>query len=584
MCGLAAILDPTGSIELKATLFAMLGALAHRGPDGQGAHFSPNLALGHRLLAIQDAGATQPIFSEDGRIIAVVNGEFYGYLELKAELEARGHCFVTQSDSELLVHLFEEEGIACLHRLRGEFALILWDGQTLWAARDRFGVKPLCWTQYQGAVFLASEAKALLAAGVPASWSPEAFFQAFSLQYLLPTQTIFQHIHQLPPGGFLKISHGKAPELGRWWQPPVQAEPTTPAAFWVGLQKAVAERKRTAPGVKAAVQLSGGIDSGTIAALSRLPAFTVAFEEGPWDERVLAEACAHALELPLTIVEAPEALLLKTWPKAIVHAEGFSINTHLAAKYLLSQEVHKAGFKVLLSGEGADELLWGYAHLQADLGLSTGTLLQGIHLPHGPMLSIEVIQQKLGFVPTWLAAKASLGAKLRPLLHPDFLQGDPCAALLASCPQYSGLSHPEQSSRLWSQLCLSGYILKTLGDACELAHGVEGRVPFLETAELAYGLPEDWKIQGQESKRVLRAVTRGLLPEAVRLRPKHPFMAPPVTNRAWIQEVLHELVEQKLPFFNQGALKAMALQSDAAWDPALGMLVSAWALTEGYGL
>ena len=220
MCGIASVLSWNGPMD-EAALRQAVASLRHRGPDGQGIWLSDDrrVGLGHARLSIIDLHTGgQPIASEEGRVHAVVNGEFYGFEEIRRDLEDRGHRFSTRSDSEILLHLYEEFGTQCLAHLRGEFAFVLWDARAgkLFAARDRFGIKPLCYAVADGLLRIASEAKALFAAGLAAEWDHASAFQAMSLQYVLPDRTLFRGVMQVPPGHFLCASDGKI-ELSRYW-------------------------------------------------------------------------------------------------------------------------------------------------------------------------------------------------------------------------------------------------------------------------------------------------------------------------------------------------------------------------------
>ena len=253
MCGIAAIVSPDRPIP-PASLDSAIRALGHRGPDGHGRWMAPDgtAALGHTRLSIIDVfTGVQPIASEDGRYQIVVNGEFYGFEKIRSQLESRGHRFRTGSDSEIALHLYEEKGPACLEDLRGEFAFILWDDRDreLFAARDRFGIKPLFYAEAASSLYMASEAKALFAAGVPAAWDHTAAFQNLFL-CLDQGGSLFQHIRQVPPGHYLHAK-GHAVRLHRYWsvdypRSPSGGSPQEPAAMDRGTA-ACAGRSSLAP-------------------------------------------------------------------------------------------------------------------------------------------------------------------------------------------------------------------------------------------------------------------------------------------------------------------------------------------------
>lgn len=586
MCGVVA---QVSAGPLPCDLGPALAALGHRGPDGRGTARSAcgRAHLGHTRLSLVDlAGGQQPIASEDGAVIAAVNGEFYGDRAIRAELEARGHRFKSQSDSEILVHLYEERGVEALRYLRGEFAFVLWDQrrQRLFGARDRFGIKPLVYAAQGGRVLVASEVKALLALGVHAAWDRGALFQAASLQYLLPGGTLFAGVSMVPPGHFFETD-GAAVRVEKYWDLGYPTEVAgiddDEAAGELRRRLDEAVRLRLRGDVPVACQLSGGIDSASVVASAAeagpVEAFCVAFG-GAYDEAQQAGEIAKFTGAKLHVVEATPARLAGAFVEAVAAGEGLAINGHIAAKRLLTGAIRGAGYKAALTGEGADEVLAGYAHLRADLAgsaeglLATNGASAGLMLPAGASLPMDAVQERLGFVPTWLRAKGGLGLRVRGLLSDDFLAEfagvDPARALVDAFDlpgQLSGRGRVEQSLYLWTRLALEGYILKTLGDAQEMAQGVEGRLPFLdhELFEWLRGLPTGQKIRGGVEKHVLRRSQRGRLPAASLAREKHPFVAPPLAGP--MVELAHDLL-------GGGALRGSGLFDSARVERALGSL------------
>jgi asparagine synthase (glutamine-hydrolysing) len=625
MCGVVGVVSRDRPVDGDRIRRA-LAAIRHRGPDGEGVFVSPDgrAGLGHVRLAVVDVeGGAQPIASEDGGVVAVVNGELYEADRARRALEARGHRFRTRSDSELLVHLYEEHGDGCLEHLRGEFALVLWDERRrrLLCARDRFGVKPLCFAEHQGALFVASEAKALFALGVPAAWDEASLFHATQMQYPLPGSTLFRGVRELEPGTVL-VAEGGRVRRARYWDldypldsPSRRAADDAPSAI-LSIREALEEavRLRLAADVPVCFQLSGGVDSSAVVALAaphlRQPAacFTVRFDDAVYDELPIAERTAAHLGATLHAVDVPRARLLDALPAAVAHGEGLAINGHIAAKYLLSRAVRDAGYKVVLTGEGSDEIFAGYAHLRRDLGTpahlaDTNRASAGLMLPEGEALPLDGVRAILGFVPSWLEAKATLGHRVSALLTEDFaarFQGaDAPRAFLDAVDvagQLQGRARVDQSLYLWCKTALAGYILRTLGDGMEMAHGVEGRVPFLDHRlfEVARSLPMPLKIQGGTvEKWGLREALRGLLPEEVRTRQKHPFLAPPFCLAAApeVQDILRSERWGRTPFFDRrkvaaalDALPALSERERVAQDPALMLAATAGILHASYGL
>ncbi len=624
MCGIV------GAFALRAPLPAAwlgppLRALAHRGPDGEGRWVSADrrVALGHRRLAIIDrAGGAQPLVNERGDVIAVVSGEFYDYAELRQELRGRGHRFRSRSDSELLVHLYEEYGVDFVRHLRGEFAFILWDKRQRLgiAGRDRFGVRPLVYARLGDAYCFASEGKALLAAGLPAAWDLEAVFAATQMHYAPPDRTLFRGIHQLEPGELALVSAGRL-RIRRYWdldyprvgEAPTMGEEEAVREVEAALREAV--RIRLDAEVPIAFQLSGGLDSSAVVALAaaelgRSPiCYTVAFDRPGYDERALAEETAKYVGAELRIVEVSAAAVAERLPQAVAHSEGLAINGHIAAKHLLSERMRADGVGVVLTGEGADEVFAGYAHLRRDLagGRDDGALAAnnrasaGLMLPSGQGLDLSAVTRAIGFVPTWMAAKATLGHRLRSLLCDDFIaeQGerDAYEISLANVElrrQLSGRSRVHQSLYLWNKNALATYILRTLGDGMEMAHSIEGRLPFLDHRlfALAKRLPIDLLIRGGVEKYVLRRAIGTRIPESIRRREKHPFLAPPLSlaDAAPIQAILRG-GGASIPDFIDGRrlraaverLPSLTEDERRAWDPALMLVASLCIQQQRYG-
>lgn len=618
MCGFVAIVSRDAPVDVREALHA----LRHRGPDGEGIWRSADgrVALGHVRLAIVDAtGGAQPIANEDKTIHVVASGEIYDYATLRADLVARGHRFRTRSDSELLVHLYEEHGDACVEKVRGELAFVLWDErrQRLLAGRDRFGIRPLVWAEHDGAIVLASEAKALFAAGVRARWDAEAFFVAASVQYVPPDRTLFAGVRTLPPGAILTVEKGRA-AVRRYWDLdyPREGEANGDAAqVRALLEDAVAVRADAE--VPVAFQLSGGLDSTAVLALAarrlayRPQAFTLAFDDAAYDERAVAAASADAIGADLHVIDANASALADALPSAIAHGEGLVINAHASAKWLLSRAIARAGFKVALSGEGSDEVFAGYAHLRRDLGVTatetTNAVSVGTMLPNGETLPLDAARRALGFVPSFLEAKAALGRRVHALFAEPFAREvadhDGVARCLGAFDvggQLAGRSRVHVALHLWTRLALATYILRTLGDGMDLAHAVEVRLPFLDhhVFEHARTLPDAALFGAQDGrvveKRALRDALVGVVPEGVRTREKHPLLAPPLATagagrgRELAGDVLARCAA---PFFDRAAVQRlfervprMTSQERVVTEPVLMTVLSACILHESWGL
>lgn len=614
MCGIFGMFGLRVPVD-PARVEPALAALAHRGPDGHGSFVDPerHVLLGHTRLAIIDPeGGAQPIANEDGSVVAVVSGELYDFVRIRENLAARGHRFRTRSDSEILVHLWEERGPTCLDELRGEFAFLLWDARArrLFAARDRFGVRPLVYTEHDGCLALASEAKALFAAGVPAAWDEDALQQAFAMHYTLPNETLFRNVRQLEPGCFLDATRDGI-RVGKYWDLDYVAEseerddPRDVEEVREALEDSV--RQRLVSDVPYCFQLSGGLDSSAILGLAarltqrELTAFTISFDAPEYDELSLATHSAEHARARLIPVHASKNALIDALPEAVARSESLAVNLHLPAKLLLSRRIQREGFKVVLTGEGADEVFAGYAHLRRDLVShdaravakldASNRASAGSMLPSGAARELGAIERALGFVPSFLLAKATLGRKLGELRAET---GDPYQRFVEHFDvngQLSGRSRVHQSLYLWSKTALAGYILRAIGDGMEMASSVEGRVPFLDHRlfEHVRRLAVSAKIKHGQEKWVLRRAVADVVPERILVREKHPFLAPPLGLSEPVRDVLSHC--ERVPGLCQKRTRAVLDRvatlpepEQRAWDPAIMLATTAVLLGERYAL
>jgi asparagine synthase (glutamine-hydrolysing) len=609
-------------------------ALHHRGPDGRRHWISSDrrVAMGHTRLSIIDlATGDQPIANEDESRRIIVNGEFYGYEAIQRELEEAGHRLRTRSDSEIALHLYEELGAHCLHRLRGEFAFIIWDGvnRTLFAARDRFGIKPLFYTLHQETLYLASEMKALFAAGVPRRWNAEALY--YSGGYGGPqSSTLFHGIHQVPPGYFLTANEDYI-QLKQYWDfdyPKAGLDDRVrPDAEYIDEFRQVLDeaiRLRLRADVPVGCYLSGGIDScAVLSSAARqlngpIRAFTLTFDRPEYDESAIACEMASKTQAEFVPVPIRQDQLADDFSNAVVQSEALCVNAHGVAKYLLSRAVRDAGYKVVLTGEGSDEVLGGYLHFRRDVPVNcqlTSSLqkLRKLTTPtqanpslNGHGQELETIRRLLGFVPGWMETSLTLSTKMQLLLAEDFLEHfkrcDGSHRLLNDIDVPGQLSSREplhQSLYLWSKTRLPKYLLTLLGDRMEMAHSVEGRVPFLDhhLVELVRSQPVNLKIRGAVQKYVLREAVRSVVTDSVYRRPKHPFLSPPLMLNpqgrfsVLLQDMLRGSVLASIPFFDQKKVVSVldSLQSAdesarVANDQVLMMVLSACVLHDRFRL
>ena len=636
MCGIVAIFARHKQIS-EGTIEKATKSLSHRGPDGQRFWTSPDgrVSLGHARLSIIDlTGGDQPIANEDETLRVIVNGELYGYEVIQKELERGGHRLRTRSDSEIALHLYEEVGAQCLHRLRGEFAIVLWDSvnRTLFAARDRFGIKPLFYAFYDNTLFLASEVKALFAAGVPARWDCESVYDCGGIGSP-QMRTLYEGIFQIPPGQFM-IATDRQIVLHKYWDfdYPLAVEngKVRPDAEYAEEFRQVFEesvRIRLRADVPVGCYLSGGIDSCAVLSLAArhhqgpVRAYTVTFDREEYNEGAVAEEMAKKAGAAFTPILVRQEEMAEHFVDAIYHSEALCVNTHGIAKYLLSRAVRESDFKVVLTGEGSDEILAGYMHFHRDLAprgvkgppasrhenVSPGGTGNDSPAPaHIRSEARDQILRLLGFVPGWMDGSALISTKLRGLLSRDFLASfNGRHGVLGFFNdidirgQLTGREPLHQSLYLWSKTRLPNYLLTLLGDRMEMAHSVEGRLPFLDhhLVELVRSQPVTQKIRGASHKFVLRESMRELITDTVYRRSKQPFLSPPVLMNqkgklfAMMQDMLRGSALRAVPFFDQGRIVSLLdglgpanEPADVVNDQVLMMLMSACVLHEQFRL
>ncbi|UFJ41457.1 asparagine synthase (glutamine-hydrolyzing) [Brevibacillus humidisoli] len=597
MCGIVAMLSRQTQIR-STVLDRATRQLAHRGPDCQRTWLSETgkVGLGHARLSIIDLQTgDQPIASEDERLRIVVNGEFYDYERIQRELEKRGHRLRTRSDSEIALHLYEENGIGFMEHLRGEFALVLWDEQEqrLVAARDRFGIKPLFYTVQDDVLYIASEMKALFAAGVIAKWDEQSYYQHL-LFYKHLDRSLFKDIHQVPPGHLLLATqHGI--ELKRYWDHDypllAETEERSEAEYIEEVRAALHEsiRLRMRADVPVGFHLSGGVDSSAVLGMAAqhrtdpLQAFTVTFAEKAYDESEVARETASFVGADFHPIPLDYADFADHVVKAVWHAETIGINMNGVARYLKSKVLHERGIRVVLSGDGADELFAGYIFSRLDIllagleGLSEAEKLARLeeflvhnpsfnHLPVASYLdqSLTSFQQRLGYTPTWILASHTSRSPLRQLLAPDYLDRlgdyDPHREFVERLDiegQLAGRDRVKQVLYTWNKSILPNQIL--FADRLDMSHGVEVRMPMLDHKlfEVVRKLPSWMLINNYKEKYALREAAKPYLTKTVYDRPKQPFNAPPSTLQtdnklfALAQDMLRSSVMDDVPFYDK---------------------------------
>jgi asparagine synthase (glutamine-hydrolysing) len=568
MCGIAGILNVRGGPgPEKSELVSMIRALHHRGPDGEGFFSDAHCGLGHARLSIIDLShGGQPIRNEDGSVRVVFNGEIFNYVELRAELARGGHRFYTESDTEVIVHLYEQHGERFVEYLNGQFAIALWDQKRrrLVLARDRTGIRPLFHTRVEGRLLFGSEVKALFALPcVPRALNLRAVGDVMTYWSTLSPDTVFEGIQSLPAGHVLVVEEGRE-QLTRYWDwefpsiPPRLDRPVESYAEELRELLADAVRLQLRADVPVGAYLSGGLDSSAIAALVHrhhrepLVTFSVAFEDPEFDESAFQSQMVAHLGTRHTQVVCRKSDIAAIFPRVIWHAETPILRTAPAPLMLLSASVRDHGLKVVLTGEGADEVFGGYDLFkeakvrrfwarQPQSKWRAG-LLDRLYpyLRHSPAATRAMSRRFYGqgldqaglatfaHGPRWATTQRNWQFFSAPA-RAELGQADASGRLLARLPAaVSGYLPMGRDQYVEAHTLLSGYLLSSQGDRMAMAHSVEGRFPFLDhrLIEFANRLPPGLKIRGLTEKFILRRAVRGVLPEEVATRTKQPYRAP----------------------------------------------------------
>lgn len=573
MCGIAGFSGIDVRPETAHPLLRrMIHTLAHRGPDGYGFHAEDGIGLAHARLSIIDlATGDQPIRNPRGTVWTVFNGEIFNYLELRRELEAEGRTFYTQSDTEVIVHLYDRDGDRFVESLNGQFAIALWDNerQRLVLARDRAGIRPLYLARNDGRLWFASEVKALLAV-LPqcAQLDPLGLAETFATWSPIEPHTVYRGIDSLPPGHTLAIEHDGRETLHRYWDWTFpDAADTSPSRYPSSVEAATAElrallidavRLQLRADVPVGAYLSGGLDSSGIVAMIRgftdtpVRTFSVAFEDGEFDESEHQMAMVRHLRTDHTTLRCTRRDIGEAFPRLIRHTETPVLRTAPVPLMLLAGSVREHGYKVVLTGEGADEVFGGYdlfkeakvrrfwaRQPQSKLRPRLLERLYG-YLPNSPVRNPAFAQSFFGqgmehlrrpifaHVPRWTTSQRALGL-LSPELRAEIGGFNALDAFEATLPaNIGGWSPLARDQYVEAKSLLAGYLLSSQGDRVAMANSIEGRFPYLDhrVIEFANRLPPSFKIRGMTEKYLLRRALSDLLPNDIVNRTKQPYRAP----------------------------------------------------------
>jgi asparagine synthase (glutamine-hydrolysing) len=569
MCGIGALLDPAGTIPADAAR-RMLEELRHRGPDGDAVKRSGAATLCHTRLAIIDVeGGDQPLDSEDGELSVIVNGEIYNHLELRSDLEQRGHRFATHSDCEVIVHAYEEEGPACVRRLNGIFTFALWDGRArrLMAARDPFGVKPLYWWSDGRRVALASEVGALLASGLV---TPEvdrlALDHYLACRFVPAPRTLFAGIQKLPPASFLTVVEGDAPRLESYREAPASALSGSEdeLADELAARFTDAVERQMMSDVPYGAFLSGGVDSAAVAAAMarRSPqpptTFTIGFPGygNTLDEREYAAQSARLIGADHHDTAMAQTDFLSELARCVTRLEEPCGIPSAPALLQLSRFASES-VKVVLAGQGADEPHGGYGRQQA-----AAVLRHLRRLPSplaGPIRALAAVLPRTPRTKRAAHLLGDLSDADRIVRLVEITDHDRRAALSGSAGEDAEAERRalaedllgdvadrdllEQALYIDTRLFMPSGIL-ICNDKMSMAASLELRVPFLDVELMRFveRIPGRMRVRPRQGKRLHRRAMAELLPREIIERPKHGFSTP---YDSWLRESLGEEVERR---------------------------------------
>lgn len=625
MSGITGFFNPQGlESNSKKYLEEMLKKIQHRGPDGCFTHINEKqgIAIGQQYLHINgNLATTNPVFTNDKKQVMTANGRFYNYKSIRTTLQMEGHRFISKNDNEIVLPLYDKYGFSFVEKLRGEFAISLFDPEhkKLLLIRDRFGVKPLFYHIHEGCLYWGSEIKAIFAhPKVKRKFSSEGLVH--QLMHTMPPGTsAFQDIYAVQPGHMLIIDFSSGSlEINerQYWDLDFPTEkdrnPKISKESFIeqtrdSLLEAVDIRLDADQDVSA--YLSGGIDScsilGMASSLQQQPvkAYTISFDNADYDESHIAKEMAESVNADHEqIILTADELYGDNFANTLWHSERTFYNTLGVAKNLMSRKVRDTGYRVALTGEGSDELFGGYPSFKRDMfryGMQGGASAEEAEsyrklmdktnkLFTGAILSEETVshpamEQVCGFTPSWIQPWMQTLEIARPLLHNDILEEveyyDPIERIASSfnSERLNGRHILDKAQYTWSKTMLECQILNWGGDRVDMANAMESRPPFLDhkVAEMAVQIPPFLRIHGNTEKWVLREAMKNIIPETLYKREKFAFMAPPSHTDPKKQKGLQALMDQYMDedtlqsakIFDADRLKAFIAAYKVDTDP-----------------
>ena len=604
MCGICGILSIKESIiPSKDAVKKMMGALTHRGPDSSGYYIDHRAALGHTRLSIIDlqTGA-QPLSNEDETIWLTFNGEIYNYIELRDELAAKGHIFRTKSDTETIVHAWEEWGTQCFSKFNGQWAIAIWDtkNRELILSRDRLGIRPLYYTVTNEKILFASEVKAIFTDNsIERAFSSEGLAEIFTFWSPVAPVSTFRGINELEPGYYAVIK-GKRIERKPYWSIEFPVRNSIKPKF----EECVAELKNLIissaklrferSDVPVGAYLSGGIDSSITASIitkytnADLKTFSLRFEENEFDEGYYQNEMADRLGTNHHSIVVSDRDIGLVFPEVIKNTERPILRTAPAPLFLLSKLVRSSGHKVVVTGEGADEVLAGYdifreAKVRRMIAEDPDTqenieLISRLYpwMKRTPgkapafaksffSRDLNLVDPALSHRPRWNTSSA-----IKKILNSDLALSmdsyNPATTILNKLPEkHNRWEHLSRAQWLEYTTLLSGYILSAQGDRMLMGNSVEGRFPFLDyrLVDFANNLPAEYKLSGLTEKYILKEAFKDLIPDSILNRPKQPYRAPDAISfygghkLDWLEEITDNCTIENAGVFNPAAVEKL---------------------------
>lgn len=574
----------------------MVNQIRHRGPDEFGAYLDDRCVLGQARLSIIDlAGGSQPLANEDGTVWVTFNGEIFNYVELRPQLEKAGHRFRTRSDTEVIVHAYEQWGRQCLSYFNGQFAFAIYDkkDESLFIARDRPGIRPVFYTTHRGRFYFASEIKSIFCEpSIPRRIDFKGLDEIFTWWTTAPPRTAFENINELEAGTYLQIKNGTI-GVKRYWSMefPETFDRRRHVNSWAEELHGLlvdAVRLRLRADVPVGAYLSGGLDSSATTALikrfvrTRVETFSIAFHDKAYDESEFQKQMADHLGTNHHQVRCSFRDIAENFPKVIWHTERPVVRTAPTPLIMLSRLVRNNDFKVVLTGEGSDEVLGGYDIFKETLIRSfwgrnpdssrRPLLLKKLY----PTLPLSAVRARF-YLETFYRAglsdtdkyyfshipRISTTTKIKDYFTEDLKQAvgghDSLQSFGRLLPSgFFNWHHLSRAQHLEGRSLLAGYILSSQGDRMAAANGVEGRLPFLDhrVVEFAATIPPWHKIFGLNEKFVLKKAMQKELPRAITDRVKQPYMAPDSNSFVqpdspeYIEELLSEQALRRAGMFN----------------------------------